>query len=358
MTVEYWRMGAAPVPGTETDRFAREFEADGWDGFTVGEALGLKPDPYVVLGTAAKATTRLKVGTAVSVPVRSSLYAAGAMATVHALSGGRSRFCIGRGDGGVKVLRRGPMKLAEFEAYVAQVQAYLRGQPVDIEGVVSSMARLPEIDPSMAGSKPPVDVAATGPKMIALAARHADGVNFSVGADLERIRNSISVAHDACRESGRAIDTLDIGCFVQLAVTDGGDDDAREAIRGLVITHARFSGFEPKPIAGVGADDHGKYRTAVEVMEKVYHAERGGVARKADGAPGEIDFYPREAGGADLVDEFAITGTAEECADRLRAIAGLGVQRIYIGTRSTGTDLAERNASRCAREVLSLVRQE
>ena len=64
MAVEFWRMGPAPVPGTETAEFARGFEADGWDGFTVGEALGLKRPPYAVLASAAVGTKTLGLGTA------------------------------------------------------------------------------------------------------------------------------------------------------------------------------------------------------------------------------------------------------------------------------------------------------
>ena len=42
----------------------------------VGEAHGLLPDPYVVLGQAAAATTTIKVGTAVAVPLRAPMLAA------------------------------------------------------------------------------------------------------------------------------------------------------------------------------------------------------------------------------------------------------------------------------------------
>ena len=119
MTVEFWRMGATPVPSTEIERFAREFEDAGWDGFAVGEAHGLLPDPYIVLARAAAATTTLQLATAVAVPLRSPLLAASAMATLQAISGGRASFSIGRGDGAVKVLKRKPMRVAEFEAYLA-----------------------------------------------------------------------------------------------------------------------------------------------------------------------------------------------------------------------------------------------
>ena len=349
-------MGATPVPVSEIGRFARGFEASGWDGLAVGEAHGLLPDPYATLAVAAAATTTLKVGTAVAVPLRHPLLAAGAMATLQGLSDGRAHFCLGRGDGAMKVLRQKPMRVAEFEQYLARLQGFLRRVNVDLEGVPVSMARLDDIDPSLGIERPRVDVAATGPKTIETAARLADGISFSVGADIGRLTNAIRSAQDVCVASGRDPETLDFGCFVQVALTDESDDSAREAIRGLVVTHARFSGFEAKPTGDVGDAEHDRYRNAVTVMEDIYHAERGGVTRTPGGEPGEINFYPREAGADDLIDQFGIAGPPEYCAARLREIMALGVARIYIGTRAVGVDLAERNADRIGREVLPLLR--
>ena len=180
---EYWRMGATPVPATEIAGFARRFEEWGWDGMAIGEAHGLLPDPYVVLGQAAAATTTIKVGTAVAVPLRAPMLAAGAMATLQALSGGRAAFSLGRGDGAMKVLKRGPLRVAEFDAYVHDVQAYLHREEVELDGVETSMSRIDDFDPSLALPPPPLNIAATGPKTIEVAARWADGVSFSVGAD-------------------------------------------------------------------------------------------------------------------------------------------------------------------------------
>lgn len=353
MRTEFWRMGATPVPSADTGRFAREFEASGWDGLAVGEAHGLLPDPYAVLAAAAAATTTLRIGTAVAVPLRHPILAAGAMATLQGLSGGRARFCLGRGDGAVKVLQQKPMPVARFEAYLEQLQGFLQREGVEIDGVTSTMSRLDDIDPSLALPKPGVDVAATGPKTIELAARHADGISFSVGADLQRLEHSIERAREACRTVGRDFEELSLGCFVQVAVSDGEHDrDGREAIRGLVVTHARFSGFEPTPVAGVQAQDHTQYRQAVETMEAVYRDARGGVARRIGGVPGEIEFYPLEAGAEELIDQFGIAGPADHCAERLQEIVELGFSRIYIGTRAVGIDLDEVNAARIGREVL------
>jgi 5,10-methylenetetrahydromethanopterin reductase len=353
--VEFWRMGATPVPGAEIGRFAAQFEDAGWDGLAVGEAHGLIPDPYVVLAAAAAATTTLKIGTSVAVPLRHPLLAASAMATLQAVSGGRASFSIGRGDGAVKVLQQKPMPVARFERWLREVQAFLRREEVEMEGVVSTMARLDDIDPSIAVAKPPIDVAATGPRTVEVAVKTADGVSFSVGADVERLRASIEQVKEACRALGKDYDSLRIGCYLQVAVTNG-DPSAREAIRGLVVTHARFSGFEAKPPPGVAATEHSKYEQAVETMEAVYRSTRGGTAIREGGRPGEVLFYPLEAGADELIDQFAIAGPPGYCAERLREIIDLGIGRILIGTRAVGVDLEEANAERIGREVLPLVR--
>ena len=77
--------------------------------------------------------------------------------------------------------------------------------------------------------------------------------------------------------------TAAIACMATSAdhvwlATTSEDRSAREAIRGLVVTLARFSGFEAKASTGVGAADHASYRAAVETMETVYRDPRGGVA--------------------------------------------------------------------------------
>ena len=45
MSVEFWRMGATPVPVAQIGRFARAFEDANWDGLEVGEAHRLIPEP-------------------------------------------------------------------------------------------------------------------------------------------------------------------------------------------------------------------------------------------------------------------------------------------------------------------------
>jgi 5,10-methylenetetrahydromethanopterin reductase len=359
MTPEFWRMGATPVPVTEIDRVAREMEADGWDGLAVGEAHGLLPDPYVALALAATATTTLQVGTAVAVPLRHPMLAADAMATVQGVSGGRASFSLARGDGAMKVLQRKPMPVAEFEAYVRQVQGFLRGDDVEMDGAVASMARLVAIDPSLDVPKPSLNVAATGPRMIAMAARYAEGVSFAVGADPERLAQCRDLVLDTCRADGRDPEEVILGAYVQVAVCDSEAERARacDVIRGLVMTHSRFSGFEGTALPEVSGNDRRPIQRSLDAMEDVLRSSVGGTGRTDGGAPGELEFYPREAVDEAFVDRFGIVGSAEHCAGRLQEILDTGIARVYIGTRGVGIDLEETNTRRIGREVLPLMRR-
>src|SRR4051794_28420920 len=356
---EFWRMGATPVPCTAIGDLARRMEADGWDGLALGEAHGLLPDPYVALALAASATERLRVGTAVAVPLRHPLLAADAMATVQGIAGGRASFSLGRGDGAMKVLQQKAMPVSRFEAYLRRVLGFLRGDTVEMDGARASMKRLGTIDPSLDASPPPVNVAATGPRTIAMAARHADGVSFAFGADLERIAGGIDLVRRTCEEHGRDPGSLALGAYVQLAVCgDEADRErARDAIRGLIMTHSRFSEFEGKVLEGVQGEDRRPIKESFEAMERTLRTAEGGVERTPGGRPGELEFYPRGAVDGDFIDRFGIVGDAEYCARRLQEVLDLGVERIYIGTRGVGADIEEENTRRIGRDVLPVVRR-
>src|SRR5258706_8647134 len=107
--VEFWRFGGTPVPAVKAGELAQRFEAQGWDGLVVGQDIGILPDSYMFLALAAAATTRLKVGTGVSVPLRNTMDVANTIAVLYAASQGRSLISFGRGDGGFAQIGRRPM---------------------------------------------------------------------------------------------------------------------------------------------------------------------------------------------------------------------------------------------------------
>jgi 5,10-methylenetetrahydromethanopterin reductase len=192
---EVWATGIS-LPGVAV-RMAQRAEADGFDGWFVVDSQNLAGDCYVALAHAAAATERIRLGTGVTNPfTRHPAVTASAIASVHAASGGRAVLGIGRGDSALAHLGLAPAPVALFERYLAQVQAYLRGEEVAFDDLGSdavaevgslglaggpTASRLHWLPPDL--PKVPVTVAATGPKVIDAAAQLADRVTFALGAE-------------------------------------------------------------------------------------------------------------------------------------------------------------------------------
>src|SRR5215831_10843039 len=191
------RLGLAPLGqcrGRSIGRFAERLERDGFDGVAVVDSQNLSGDPYVALALAATATTRLGLATGVTNSVtRHAAATATAITSVNRVSNGRAVLGIGRGDSALAHLGRAPARLAQFERYLEQVQAYLRGEAVSFDDIDIPLDVAPPLSglhlhdaPSASriawiadGPKVPVEVAASGPKVIALAALHGERVMFA-----------------------------------------------------------------------------------------------------------------------------------------------------------------------------------
>ena len=127
--LEVFTTGAA-IPGLAA-RHAAAAEAAGSDGLALVDSQNLAGDCYVGLALAAKATTRLRLGTGVTNPItRHPAATAAAIAAVHAESDGRAVLGIGRGDSALAHLGYAPAPVAVFERALARIQGYLRGEEV------------------------------------------------------------------------------------------------------------------------------------------------------------------------------------------------------------------------------------
>lgn len=349
-STEFWRGGTCPPPIRRMPEYARGLEDAGWDGITLSEGQGGAPDPYLALASAAAATSRLKVGTGVCVPTRHPQVIANTMVTLNAIAEGRTCFSLGRGDGAMHQLGRQPMKVAEFELYVQRLQGYLRREDVDLDGFSSTINSMFVRDTSMDIGKVYLDVAATGPKVISIAARLADGVSFAVGALTERLAEMVQQARDVRNNAGLNPGELRCSCFIPIAVGEGEAlVRAREYIRGVVMTQSRFMFFQGKPVVDVSDSTVDVVRHAVVEMADAYrsHGQRGRAGA----------FYPSGVIDDDFLDKFAVVGSAEQCAERLAPILALNFDRIVFLTKGIDQDPDGENEARIARELLPLLRR-
>lgn len=342
--MQLWMTTVASARGAA--RAAREIEAAGWDGMLVVDSQNLSGDPYVSLALAATATTRLGLGTGVTNSVtRHAAATATAITSVNRVSDGRAVLGIGRGDSALAHLGRAPARLAQFERYLRQLQAYLGGESVAFEDIdiphevapPMSALHLHDAPPASriawiaGGAKVPVEVAASGPKVIALSALHADRVMFTLGADVERLKWGIDLARKARKDAGLDPEAIAFGAYVNLGChTDTGA--ARNLVRGGLTTFARFSVMHGKTVVPTSAGDQKVLEALVSNYDMKAHTH--GDSRQATML---TDAF---------IDHFAIAGSPEYCIERLQSLKSLGLDKVAISGAMRGVSEEDAAVSR------------
>lgn len=327
-----------PQPGT-AGAIAQVLERAGWDGLYMADTQNLAPDVHVSLALAAASTERMTLATGVTNPVtRHPAVTASAIAAIHAASGGRAVLGIGRGDSSLGYLGREPARVADFEAYVRRVRGFLHGDEVDLDDATSRNMWIPEQDlPPV-----PIDVAATGPKVTAIAARLADRVTFAVGADPDRLRASIDLVRQERQAAGLDPSSISVGAYVN-AVAHPDAGIAREIARGSTATFAHFSGMSGAPARTAGPD-----ATVYQSLGRDYDMAGHASAGSAHAAALPDDF----------IDRFAVAGPSDHCAGRLSELVEAGAQRLVLvpGSRDADRDELVSSIARLADEVLPALR--
>jgi 5,10-methylenetetrahydromethanopterin reductase len=220
------------------------------------------------------------------------------------------------------------------------VQGFLRGDEVTLDNGYKSrnewIARgnLPKV---------PVDVAATGPRVIEVGATLADSVSFAVGADPDRLLWAIDYARQARKKAGLDPSTLKLGAFLNVVVHP---DNARALAmaRGTVGTIAHFSGMSRDATAGMRPDD----RAVAQKIGETYD-----MTRHTRGDAGHAQYIDDA-----FVDRFAIAGPSAHCVKRFETILKLGLDHLIIV--GPGADVAPSDAMQSVgffrREVLPILK--
>ena len=338
--MELWTTGvASPRASAST---AKRLEDAGWAGFQVVDSQNLSGDPYVALAMAATTTTRLKLATGVTNTVtRHASVTACSISSVQRISGGRAFLGIGRGDSALAHLGRAPARLGSFERYLRHLRVYLRGEAVPFDEIDIPVTTAPPMSGLELADAPPasqigwltggaqtvpVEVAASGPRVIAIAAIHADRVMFALGADEERLKWGIALAKETRVKAGLDPDGIAFGAYVNAAChPDIGI--ARNLVRGSLTTFARFNVMHGTAAGPVSDADRAVLQDLHDSYDMKAHTR--GDSRQA-GVLTES-----------FIDRFAIAGPPAHVIERLHGLAALGLDKVALTGAMRGVSASD-----------------
>jgi 5,10-methylenetetrahydromethanopterin reductase len=358
--VEFWTgMSSAqtrdPVALVE---IARRIEADGWDGGTFVDTHCMSMEAFTCLALIAQSTTGLRLATGVSNPVtrHPSVIASGS-ATIQAISGGRFVLGMGRGDSALAWLGASPTPLTEFDRRIDMLQTYLRGDLVPLEDAAAALSGTDAgyeklaIGSRMPGSKlqwlpeghkkVPLEIVATGPKVIEIAARKADYLSLAVGADLKRLRWGLETARAAAEKAGRDPASIRFGAILSLHTHTDIEKSRRLAAPG-VASAARFAILNKKIVGPVNEMQRKTFEKIGAVYDMAHHSVGGAQASVMD---------------PEFLDTYALVGPPARCVERIQEILSLGFERLWFGTPIYQGELGLESYQMAAGEVLPALRR-
>jgi 5,10-methylenetetrahydromethanopterin reductase len=282
---------------------AKVTEESGYTHIWVGDSHLIWREAYINMAAMALNTTKVKLGTGVTNPLtRHPSVVASGYATLEEYAPGRMIVGIGLGDSSVETMGMKPAKLSYFEKTIEQMRELLAGKEVQLE-----TGKIHLLHPCK--SKVPIYIAASGPKMLELSGRIADGIVVLVGVADEYIAHAQEKIGAGARAAGRKLQDINLVLWVPCAVSDKAPaKDAVKAHVARVVAHPLPYVLDPQE------------QKVLEEIRRTY------------------DYYhhmDQEANHAEvipdwLVEKFAIAGTVEECRAQIERIKKTGIQQIAI----------------------------
>jgi probable F420-dependent oxidoreductase len=316
--------GVTVLPDPPYQRFIELLQLAERQGFEYGwtyDSHVLWQDSFPTMALAAQATETMQLGHMVTNPgTREPTVVASAYATLHDISDGRMIMGIGRGDSARRVIGQKPVPVKRFEETLQMIKPFMNGEKVrwndtDLQ-LPWARADLPEIEMHVAGY---------GPKVLAIAGRHGDGVIIQL-ADPDIIQWTMSTARQAAEEAGR--DPAALKCIV-CAPSHVGDDlaFARDQVRWFP---AMVSNHVKDLIARYGADGAVVPRALTDYVpdDTGYDYDEHSRAGAKHGA-----FVSDE-----ICDRFCVLGTPEQAVAKLQELASIGVDQFNVYLMTEGQE--------------------
>jgi len=284
-------------------QLARVSEESGFSHIWVGDSHLIWREAYVNMTAMMLNTTKVKFGTGVTNPLtRHPSVLASAYATLEEYAPGRMIVGIGLGDSSVETMGLKPSTLANFEKSLEQMRELFAGKEAQLPS-----GKIHLLHPCK--GKVPIYIAASGPKMLELSGRIADGIIILVGVADDYIAHAREKIAAGAQAAGRKLADISLVLWVPCAVSESASaKDAVKAHVARVVAH---------PLPYVLDPNEQKVLEEIRKTYDYYHH----MDQQANHAEVIPDW---------LVEKFAIAGTVDQCRAQIERIKKSGIQQIAI----------------------------
>jgi 5,10-methylenetetrahydromethanopterin reductase len=339
--------------------FFNHAEALGYSSVWVADSQMLFSDCYAVLALAARQTSRLRIGPGTAIcGTRIAPVQAAAIATINALAPGRVFLGIGTGNTAMRTMGQKPMKMAEYSEYLRVLAALLRGETVDytFDRVTRPIKLLHREDHGVQLDPPiPLYVSGFGPRAMALAGEHGDGIIFAIPPRGVPVAQALSHARQGAARGNRSMDGFRNASLSSVFVLEKNEAVDSERVKAAIGPNVMASVYyfydtvhersiEPPPFL---SRIWQPYCKLVEATLPEYRHFR----------THEIHYTGLHRGEAELIDaqlirDTCLIGTAGELAERIGELEKDGLEELVF---AIGTDAKWRLAEDFARQVMPLL---
>ncbi|MEL6893912.1 MAG: LLM class flavin-dependent oxidoreductase [Actinomycetota bacterium] len=311
-------------------------------GFThvwMADSQMIWSDVYAMLALAADRTSTIRLGTGVAVATtRIAPVTAAAMATISQLAPGRAFCGIGTGNTAMRIMGHAPMRLAEFDRYLADLKLLLAGEEIEYEwrGRSSPIRhQMPDDGFVSFEHAIPLYVSAFGPKALDLAAKHGDGLITSVPPDPGAVASLRHAMAERRAENGRPgergefpIATLTTACVLRPGEAADSDRVKHEvgafAIAALHYAYEQYSQFGREPGRHLH-DVWDDYIAAVEAVPAERRHLRTHLGHNCWVIPEEERFVTKS-----LIERSCLVGTPDQLRDRVGELDDAGLDQLVL----------------------------
>lgn len=311
---------AHPAPGLDQ---AREAERIGLNGVFLSERWETK-ELGAMMGALTQATSRITLVAGLThFGTRHPLVQAGMAQTLQALSG--NRFVLGYGRGVPSQFRQMGIPVPNLQGMADHVDILRRlwaGETVNYSGPAGEY---PEMAlPIGTDNPPPVLIGTIGPKTLALAGRHFDGVVLHPFLTADGVRRSIAIVRNAAADAGR--DPLAVKFYATVVTAP---DFLTNAQRADILEARAVSYFMHRevglPIVATNGWDEGPLDAMVATGLAKLEYGSGNMAETRRLMAEAVSLLPEE-----WLTTGAATGSVAQCAARLKEYIGAGADYILL----------------------------